>query len=80
MPLLTLLVLGDGVEDGLDIVCGGHAGGRHGAGRGAQLEVDDAVGGEGAEDGEGGVAEGGGRVDQVVDVGGEEGEEAKVLF
>lgn len=66
--------LRDGVQDGGDVV--GFRRRREGARRGAELEVDDAVGGEVAEDGEGGVPEGGEVVDEVVDVGGEEGEEA----
>lgn len=53
------LVLGDGGQDGVDVVGLGEAGARQGARGGAQLEVDDAVSGEGAEDGEGGVPEGG---------------------
>lgn len=73
---LAALILGDGVEYGLDVVGSRQARGGHDAGRGAQLEVDDAVGGEVAEDREGRVAQGGGVVDEVVDVRGEEGEEA----
>ena len=61
-------MLGDGVEDGLDVVCLGQARGGHGAGRGAQLEVDDAVSGKIAEDRERGVAQGSGVVDEVIDV------------
>lgn len=53
----------------------GDVGGRDGAGCGAEFEVDDAVGLEVAEDGEGGVTEGGEVGDEGVDVGGEEGEE-----
>lgn len=52
---------------------------RHGARSGAQLEVDNAIGGEVREDGEGGVAEGPDVGDEVVDVGGEEGKEAGVV-
>ena len=50
------LILGDGVEDGLHVAGLGQARGGHGARGGAQLEVDDAVGGKVAEHGEGGVA------------------------
>lgn len=57
----------------------GQTGVRHGARSGAQLEVDNAVGGEVREDGEGGVAEGPDVGDEVVDVGGKEGEEAGVV-
>lgn len=57
------LVVGDGVEDGGDVALPVEAGAGEGARGGAQLEVDDTVGGEGAEDGEGGVAEGGEVVD-----------------
>lgn len=70
------LVVGDGGQDGVDVVGLGKGGAGQGARGGAQLEVDDAVGGEGPEDGEGGVPEGGEVVDEVVDVGREEGEEA----
>ncbi len=61
-------MLGDGVEDDLHVVCLGQTRGGHGAGRGAQLEVDDAVGGKVAEDGERGVAQGGGIIDEIIDV------------
>lgn len=64
-------VVADGGEDGGDVGFGGGEGARGGA----EFEVDDAVGGEGAEDGEGGGGEGGGVVDEVVDVRGEDGEE-----
>lgn len=67
----TSFILPDGSEDGADV---GFRGGE-GARGGAQLEVDDAVGGEVAEDGEGRGGEGRGVVDEVVDVGREDGEE-----
>lgn len=70
------LVFGDGGQDGVDVVGLGDGGAGQGARGGAKLEIDDAVGGEGLEDGEGGVPEGGEVVDEVVDVGGEEGKEA----
>lgn len=77
--LLAALVLGDGVEDRLDVGGLGQAGGGHGARRGAQLEVDDAVGGEVAQHRERRVAQRRRVVDQAVDVGREEREEAAGL-
>lgn len=71
---------GGGVQHGLDIAGLGQAGGRHGARRGPQLEVDDAVVGELAHDRPGRVLERLGVVDEVVDVGGEEREEAVTTF
>lgn len=70
-----LLELADGRQDGLDVARLGQAGLWQGARRGPQLEVDDAVCGEVVEHGEGCVAQGGEVVYEVVDVGGEEGEE-----
>ena len=67
---------GDGVENRLDVLGLGEAGLGHGTGRGAQLEVDDAIVGKVAEDGEGRVGERPGVVDEAVDVLGEEGEES----
>lgn len=67
----TSFILPDGSEDGGDV---GFRGGE-GARGGAQLEVDDAVGSEVAEDGEGRGGEGRGVVDEVVDEGREDGEE-----
>lgn len=66
----------DDVQDGGDVALLGEAGPGQRPRRRAQLEVDDAVPREVAEDGEGGVLEGREVVDEVVDVGGEEGEEA----
>lgn len=65
------LIVPDSSKNGGDV---GFRGGE-GARGGAQLEVDDAVGGEVVEDGEGRRGERRGVVDEVVDVRGEDGEE-----
>lgn len=69
---------GDGVQQDRDVLVGGEMG--RGARGGAQLEVDDAVVGEVAENRGGGVADRGRVGEEVVDVAAKEGEEADVVL
>lgn len=66
----------DAIEDLRDVGVFGDGGGGDGAGGCAEFEVGGGVGVEGGEDGEGGDGERGGGREEVVYVGGEEGEEA----